>query len=429
MYRLARLAVVATVALSLLMAAAPASAAAPGPASAPMWWFDYWNLAQLRAQGITGQGITIAVVDTGVQASIPELAGKVLSGADFTGHGGDGRVDYDTDDFGHGTAMSSLMVAAPGYAGIQGIAPGAMLLPIAVPLAGLGPSAADALPQAIRWAADHGASIISMSLGGDRDPARDAVPCPVTHQDAITYAISKGAIVVAASGNGGAQGSPVEEPGVCLGVVSVGAVDPSRSVSAFSSRHPYLTLSAPGQQIATLSKVPGVAYVGEGTSQATAITSAALALVWSRFPSLSGREIVTKVLNSAEDLGPAGHDDEYGYGLIRPDLAISETIASDASNPVYDGIAPYLPTVAASESIAPAPPAATASAPPGAVTIGEPPPDVPPLVLIGAATTAVGVLLLCLLLVLAVGARGRRRRREPAFTILPPPPPPRSPPV
>lgn len=423
MPRLGRLAIVIAGTISLLMVSAPvaASAATPGPPSAPLWWFDYWHVAQLRAQGITGAGITIAVVDTGVQADIPELAGKVLPGTDLTGRGGDGRVDYDIDDFGHGTAMSSLMVAAPGFAGIEGIAPDAKVLPIAVPLAGASPSGlstTDALPQAIRWAVDHGASIISMSLGGDRDPARDALPCPSSHQDAITYAISKGAIVVAASGNGGAQGSPVEEPGVCLGVVSVGAVDPARTVSPFSSRHPYLTLSAPGQQIATLSKVRGVAYVGEGTSQATALTSAALALVWSRFPTLPGREIVTKLLNSAEDLGPAGHDEQYGYGFIRPDLAISTSIASDAPNPVYDGIAPYLPPDVLSESVGPAPPAGTAPAPPGTVQIAAPPPQVPPLIVIGAATAAAGVVLLSVLLVL--GIRGRRRRRRPAVTILPP---------
>lgn len=418
---MARVVAALGVILSVLMMGGPA-VAAPGPAAAPLWWFDYWNVADMRAQGATGQGITIAVIDTGVQADIPELAGKVLSGADFTGRGSDGRIDFDTDAFGHGTAMSSLMVAAPGYAGIEGLAPDARLLPIAVPLTGSGPSgltAADALPEAIRWAADHGASIISMSLGGNRDPSRDRVPCPVAHQDAITYAISKGAIVVAASGNGGQEGSPVEEPGVCLGVVSVGAVDASRTVAPFSSRHPYLTLSAPGDQIATLSKVPGVAYVGEGTSQATAIASAALALIWSKFPTLSGRDIVTRLLSSTEDLGAPGHDAEYGYGFIRPDLAISATVPTDAPNPVYEGIAPYLPTDAPSESLAPAPPAGTASAPPGVVEVSAAPPDVPPLVAIGAAAAATGVVMLCLLLV--IGIRGRRRRRRvPPVSILAP---------
>ena len=105
--------VVPALIVSLLMIAvpiaAPPAAAAPGPASAPMWWFDHWNVPALRAQGATGAGITIAVVDTGIQASIPELAGKVISGADFTGRGGDGRVDYDRENFGHGTAMASLL--------------------------------------------------------------------------------------------------------------------------------------------------------------------------------------------------------------------------------------------------------------------------------------------------------------------------------
>lgn len=421
--RAARLGALLAVILSVLMLNGAAAGAAPGPPSAPMWWFDYWDVPELRAQGATGQGITIAVIDTGVQASIPELAGKVLSGADFTGRGSDGRIDFDADAFGHGTAMSSLMVAAPGYAGIEGLAPNARLLPIAVPLTGSGPSglsASDALPQAIRWAADHGASIISMSLGGSRDPSRDALPCPVGHQDAITYAISKGAIVVAASGNGGREGSPVEEPGVCLGVVSVGAVDASRAVAPFSSRHPYLTVAAPGDQIATLSKVPGVAYVGEGTSQATAIASAALALIWSRFPTLPGRDIVTKLLASVEDLGPTGRDPEYGYGFIRPDLAISQSIPADAPNPVYDGIAPYLPVEAPAASVAPAPPAGTAPAPPGSVQIGAAPPAIPPMAAAGAAVAMAGAMTLCVLL--GFGIRGRRRRRRAAVSVLAPGP-------
>ncbi len=433
--------VVPALIVSLLMIAvpiaAPPAAAAPGPASAPMWWFDHWNVPALRAQGATGAGITIAVVDTGIQASIPELAGKVISGADFTGRGGDGRVDYDRENFGHGTAMASLIAAASGYAGIEGLAPGATLLPIAVPLSGSGVSAttiSDALPQAIRWAADHGASIINMSLGGDRDPAKDALPCPVAHQDAITYAISKGAIVVAASGNGGQEGSPVEEPGVCLGVISVGSVNSARTVSPFSSRHPYLTVAAPGQQIATLSKVPGVAYVGEGTSQATAIASAAIALIWSKFPTLSGRDIVTKMLATAEDLGPAGRDDEYGYGLIRPDLAIGASVPADAPNSVYEGIDPYLPVDAPVASIAPAPPAGTAAAPPGAVQVSAAPPAVPGLIVFGAVTAVIGGLGLALLLVFGLRSRHRRRRHgrdpppvsilAPGPSLAPQPPPP-----
>jgi hypothetical protein len=150
-------------------------------------------------------------------------------------------------------------------------------------------------------------------------PAQDSVPCPSDEQSAIDYAVARGAIVVAAGGNSGLSGSPVEDPGVCLGVVSVGAIDSHGVVAPFSSRHPYLTLVAPGIGIASLGRVPGAAYLGDGTSQATAITSAALALVWSKHPSLTGREIVTRVLATLKHRAPT-HDPAYGYGslAVRP---------------------------------------------------------------------------------------------------------------
>jgi len=187
----------------------------------------------LWAEGARGQGIVIGEIDTGVNASLPELAGNVQPGTDFGSFGGDGRTDRDTDDFGHGTAMASLMVAHDGEDNILGIAPDARILPIAVPITGTtddaGDNASDLLLQAIRWAADHGAKIISMSLGAPRDPGTSR-SCPAQEQSTIDYALSKGAIVVASGGNSGDAGSPVEEPSVCLGVVSVGAADSSGAV-------------------------------------------------------------------------------------------------------------------------------------------------------------------------------------------------------
>ena len=223
----------------------------PGPPSAPEWWFDTWNVSGLWAAGADGRGITVAVVDTGVQASLPELQGKVLPGADFIGNGSDGRIDYDSDDFSHGTAMASIIVARQGFGDIEGLAPAAKILPLSVPLRGVirkGTPTENATSTAINYAADHGARIISMSLGGVRDESDGPDPCPAAVQTAVLHALAKGALVVAASGNSGGDGSPVEEPGVCLGVVSVGAVDRQLNVASFSSRHPYLTVSAPGRQ-------------------------------------------------------------------------------------------------------------------------------------------------------------------------------------
>ncbi|HEY2166582.1 MAG TPA: S8 family serine peptidase, partial [Jatrophihabitantaceae bacterium] len=297
-------AVVATVLTAVLaglcLPAAPAGAT-PGPANAPEYWFDAWQVDQLWQQGARGQGITIAEIDTGVNADLPELAANVLPGKDFGAAGGDGRVDREVNEFGHGTAMASIMVAHPGILGITGLAPDAKILPIAVPLTGTtDQDGNDHLSQAIRWAADHGAKVISMSLGGARKPTVDNAPCPADEQDAIFYAMRKGAVLLASSGNTGLSGSVVEEPGVCVGVISVGAVNENNQVADFSSRHPYLTLTAPGVDIPSLSRVAGSAYAGDGTSQATAVASAVCAIVWSKYPTLSARDLVTRILATTQ---------------------------------------------------------------------------------------------------------------------------------
>ncbi|HEX4726336.1 MAG TPA: S8 family serine peptidase [Jatrophihabitans sp.] len=328
----------------LLLGPAIPAQATPGPIGAPEWWFDSWQVNHLWASGADGRGITVAVIDTGVQASVPELAGRVLPGTDLIGNGSDGRIDYDTDDFSHGTAMASIIVARSGRAGIEGLAPGAMVLPVSVPLRGVvrnGKPTANATSVAINYAADHGARIINLSLGGVRDQSDDGPdPCPSTVQTAVLHALAKGALVVAASGNSGGNGSPVEEPGVCLGVVSVGAVDRQLQALPFSSRHPYLTVSAPGDSIPSLSR--DSAYVGEGTSQATAMTSAALALIWSKYPTETNRQVLTRLLSTTTDRGPAGRDSAYGIGVINPAAAIAAHLTAGAANPVFDGVQPLL---------------------------------------------------------------------------------------
>src|SRR6202012_3520244 len=152
------------------------------------------------------------------------------------------------DPFAHGTAMASLMVGRAGSFDVLGLSPDARVLPVAVPITGTtddaGGAANGTLLQAIRWAADHGARIISMSLGAPRQAGDGVRSCPAPEQDAVDYALAKGAIVVASGGNSGTDGSPIEEPSVCLGVVSVGAEDNTGAVPPWSSRHPYLTLAA-----------------------------------------------------------------------------------------------------------------------------------------------------------------------------------------
>jgi hypothetical protein len=387
--------------------------AAPGPPDHPEWWFDTWNVPGLWASGARGQGITIGEIDTGINASLPELSANVLDGTDFGDFGGNGQTDRDDDEFGHGTAMASLMVAHDGEDNILGIAPDAKVLPIAVPITGTtddaGDDAGELLLKAIRWAADHSAKIITMSLGAARDPSDVGRSCPADEQEAIDYALSKGDIVVASGGNSGDEGSPVEEPSVCLGVVSVGAVDQSNTVPDWSSKHPYLTVSAPGVGVPSIGRIPGEAFFGDGTSQAAALTSGGLAVIWSKYPQLTGRQVVARLLATL-DFKRTTRDPAGGYGVINIGSAVTANVAADAPNPVFDAVDPFLAQDKAVTAVAPDPkvkqattrrsyPGNFAVAPaPNPLTSGE-----------GLAGIVGGSVGLVVLMFLAIGATRRRR--------------------
>ncbi|WAX59253.1 S8 family serine peptidase [Jatrophihabitans cynanchi] len=405
-----RLAAVA-LAAGLLLGTVPA-VAAPGPPDAPEYWFDTWQIPRLWSQGARGQGIRIAEIDTGVNAALPELRGRVLAGTDF-GRSGDGRTDRQQDEFGHGTAMASIMVGRPGTLGITGIAPDARVLPIAVPLSGTSDASSDDhLGAAIRWAADHGADVISMSLGGRRDPSSDSEPCAADEQAAVFYALRKGAVVLAAAGNRGKGDNAVEEPGVCLGVVAVGATDRSGEHAPFSSRHPYVAFTAPGVNVPSLSRVAGLAYAGNGTSQATAIASAVVALVWSKHPKLTGQQVIARVLATL-DGRRSKPDPAYGWGQLDGYRAVTATVPAGAPNPIYAAAAPFAARAnafAKAARVKPPAPAAKQIGSTGEFRIGSSPRLLVPRVLGALAVALAGLLAL---IALAVVALLRRRPAEP----------------
>lgn len=405
-----------------VVAFAPCAAATPGDPYVPQYYFDDWQVPQLWASGADGRGITIAEIDTGVDAALDVFTGRVLPGKDFGRLGGNGRVDRDARQFGHGTSMASIMVGRPGRYDIQGLAPGAKLLPIAIPISGTTDAAPDdRLPDAIRWAADHGAKIISMSLGGVRRPAQNTVACPEDEQAAIYHALEKGAVLFASSGNRGDKDNAVEEPGVCLGVVSVGAVDSSGTVAGFSSRHPYLTISAPGVRIASTAP-GGTPFTGDGTSQAAAIASAAAALVWSKYPQLSPAHLVARLLATL-DRRSAVRDPTYGYGTINPYRAVTSSVPANAPNPVFALARPFLRRSMAHESKSSPPPAIQrAERPPGSYSVGAAPPRFSASVVAGVAVAAAGLVLFLVLLGIGVIGAARRRRRHRAAALVPPVP-------
>lgn len=304
-----------------------------------------WPLATYRAESAVwpvsqGDGATVAVIDSGVLKDHRDLTGQVLAGKDFTGANTDGTVDTD----GHGTGMASL-IAGHGHgdgAGIMGLAPKAKILPVRIPLEGESISTQSELAMAIRYAVDHGASVINMSLGGlsGTDPEERA---------AVKYAVDKDVVLVASTGNGA---NAVEYPAAFPGVVAVGAVDRNGQLWSKSTVGPETTLVAPGADIprASAKSTSGQA-TANGTSDATAYVSATAALIRAKYPQLSAGQVINRMIKSASAPadGSAVPNNRYGYGMLAPGKALEV-------NPAVDGGPRENPLLGRAESQGSVPP-------------------------------------------------------------------------
>ncbi|TDE29545.1 type VII secretion-associated serine protease mycosin [Actinomadura sp. 6K520] len=317
-----------TMAIGLAIAPLVPAHAAPAP-SPQQWWFNSWSIQKEVWPVTKGKGVTVAVIDTGVNARLPDLKPAVLPGGDLTGKGGDGRNDYDTRQDGHGTGMASLIASQGTRTGFVGIAPEAKILPIAAPSLS-GPVTS----KAVRFAADNGAKVINISQGS---PSADIYPnqCPPQLLEAIKYAASKDIVIVAGAGNSGDFDNKAAYPASCPGVLAVGAFARDGKPWKSTQRQDYVTVAAPGQDVGFISKTGHVFTAGEGTSQASALTAGAAALLRSRYPDESAREIVQRLTATAKDFGPKGKDNMLGYGVISIPRALKQDVPENAPNPVY----------------------------------------------------------------------------------------------
>lgn len=266
------------------------------------WGYQRLGGQQLLDAGATGQGITVAVIDTGIDADHPDLAGKLLPGYDII-KGADMPHAY--DPMGHGTHVAGIIAAdASNGIGVAGIAPGVRILPVRV-LDDTGYGDDAGVGRGLVWAVDHGAQVVNMSLGTyDNNPVMEA---------AVKYAASKGVVVVASAGNDRA-GGPKSYPGAYAESVAVAATSSTDGHAYYSTTGSYVDLAAPGDVI--LSTYPGGEYVAlSGTSMAAPHVTAAVALVAAR-RGISPQAAVQRLESTAIDLGASGRDDEFGLGLI-----------------------------------------------------------------------------------------------------------------
>lgn len=313
-----------TLVLASALAVLPAA-----PARADAIRAQEWALQAIHAQEAwrttKGAGITVAVLDTGVDADHPDLKGQVLPAKDLVGFGAE---PGDAQWARHGTGMSGIIAGrghGPGRAdGVLGVAPEAKILPVRVILEDGDPQRqrartekAGALADGIRWAADHGADVINMSLGDDSESAH-----PEPREDAaIQYALGKGIPVVASAGNGGERGNHASYPAAYPGVIAVTAVNSFGTRPSFSTRHWYAAVCAPGYDI-VMANPDRKYYSGWGTSAAAAFVSGAVALVRAAHPDLSPAQIRDLLTATAQDTPEGGRDDDFGAGLIDPAAAL-----------------------------------------------------------------------------------------------------------
>jgi thermitase len=280
-----------------------------------------WNMTKINAPAAWdvssgSASTTIAIVDTGIDLAHPDLQSKIVAGYDFVNNDSTAQ-----DDEGHGTHCAGIAAALSNNAvGVAGVNWQARLMPVKV-LDNQGSGSFSNVASGITWAADHGATVISMSLGGSG--VSDAL------RDAVNYAYSRGVIIVAAAGNEYTQGNPVSYPAALEHVIGVAATTTSDGHAYYSNTGFYVDIAAPGGDssgsiYSTLWNASGSTYgTMSGTSMATPHVAGLAAMLKGINGSLTPEAVEWVMQYTAVDLGAAGRDDVFGWGRINMLAAVN----------------------------------------------------------------------------------------------------------
>ncbi|MFH8841004.1 type VII secretion-associated serine protease mycosin [Streptomyces sp. NPDC017868] len=341
-----------------------------------------WHLDAMGADKMwkvsEGEGVVVAVLDSGVDDTVADLRGQVLPGKDFSRLSGDENNDIDN----HGTGMA-VLIAGTGARGPEqgsfGLAPKAKVLPIRVPYnqeqfqqrGHVDPFSVN-MAKAIRFAADSQAKIISISAGQHEEN-----PDPQL-AEAVRYALSKNKLIFAAVGNHADETNAVLYPSATPGVVGVGGLNKKAAWWPKSETGPQVDLAAPAEDIVKACSKGTQLCKGSGTSDSTALASASAALIWSKHPDWTNNQVLRVMLNTAGKPKSGKERTDYlGYGSIRtlralttpgdpgapdvyplPDLAAAEVSASPSASASASASASTAPATPQAEGT---PPSAAAS--------------------------------------------------------------------
>ena len=284
---------------------------------------DAWEITR-------GAGVRIAIIDTGIDASHQDLAGALVGGADFSGLGSPDGLTPVGPERRHGTMVASLAAGRGnnGVDGVLGSAPEAELLSLSMSFGGGTVSPDEQVANAVRFAVDNGADIVSLSL------TRNTRDWPESWDRAFGYAADNDVVVIAAAGNRGSGTVSVGAPATMPGVLTVGGVDQDGQASdSASSQGITIGVMAPSEGL--VGATPGGGYVSwSGTSGATPIVAGIVALVRSAYPDLDAANVINRVLLSANRVTDTVPDPIYGYGLVDAYAALTADVPFVSANPL-----------------------------------------------------------------------------------------------
>ncbi|MEV5212416.1 type VII secretion-associated serine protease mycosin [Micromonospora sp. NPDC053740] len=308
--------------LAGLLVVGAAQPAAAAPRRAEQWYLDEFRIDQVHKIS-TGRGVVVAVIDSGVDASHPDLRGQVLAGGRSYGTSGDGR----SDDDGHGTHIAGIIAAKSSGDGVVGIAPAVKILPIKMRKDD-GVYKGAGIARGIRMAVDGGAKVINISISGP------GLANPV-ERDAIKYALDRDVVVVASAGNTAKGHVAVGTPANTPGVVAVTGTTKGGAFWSGSVQGPEAVVAAPGDSVYNVTNEGGYGW-GDGTSDSGAIVSGLAALIRSKYPDLNAPSVINRIIRTVRDAGPSGRDPQYGFGVIDPMKALTANVPAVTANPLLD---------------------------------------------------------------------------------------------